>query len=175
MAFNAAMRRAGFFDVSFVVLSSLAIVFALVAYAEDPSGRAGGARNGRALLWFIIPRLVPALILAGMIQVVIPQETVGRYFGQQSGLSAIFIASAAGVITPGGPMVSVPLLVVLSNSGMALGPLVAYLTAWSLLGVQRIIPWETPPTGRRLVAVRTASSLVFPIVAGWLVKIYFHE
>ena len=90
-----------------------------VAYAKDPSLPAVGVRNGLALLWFIIPRLVPALILAGMIQVVIPQETVGRYFGQQSGLSAIFIASAAGVITPGGPMVSVPLLVVLSNSGMA--------------------------------------------------------
>jgi hypothetical protein len=25
------------------------------------------------------------------------------------------------------------------------------------------------------VAVRTASSLVFPIVAGWLVTLYFHE
>jgi hypothetical protein len=25
------------------------------------------------------------------------------------------------------------------------------------------------------VAVRTASSLFFPILAGWLVKIYFHE
>jgi len=138
-------------------------------------GARAAARNGLALLWFIIPRLVPALILAGMIQVVIPQETVGRYFGQQSGLSAIFIASAAGVITPGGPMVSVPLLVVLSNSGMALGPLVAYMTAWSLFGVQRIIAWEAPLMGWRFVAVRTASSLVFPIVAGWLVKIYFHE
>ena len=168
MPYNAAMPRAGFFDVSFVVLSSLAIVFAFVAYAKDPSLPAVGARNGLALLWFIIPRLVPALILAGMIQVVIPQETVGRYFGQQSGLSAIFI-------TPGGPMVSVPLLVVLSNSGMALGPLVAYMTAWSLFGVQRIIAWEAPLMGWRFVAVRTASSLVFPIVAGWLVKIYFHE
>jgi uncharacterized membrane protein YraQ (UPF0718 family) len=175
LAYNAAMLRAGFFDVSFLVLSSLAIVFAFVAYAKDPSLPAVGARNGLALLWFIIPRLVPALILAGMIQVVIPQETVGRYFGQQSGLSAIFIASAAGVITPGGPMVSVPLLVVLSNSGMALGPLVAYMTAWSLFGVQRIIAWEAPLMGWRFVAVRTASSLVFPIVAGWLVKIYFHE
>jgi len=25
------------------------------------------------------------------------------------------------------------------------------------------------------VAVRTASSFVFPILAGWLVKVYFHE
>ena len=175
MPYNAAMPRGGFFDISFLILSSLAVVFAFVAYAKDPSLPALGARNGLALLWFIIPRLVPALILAGMLQVVIPQETVARYFGQQSGLSAIFMASAAGVITPGGPMVSVPLLVVLSNSGMALGPLVAYMTAWSLFGMQRIIAWEAPLMGWRFVAVRTASSLVFPIVAGWLVKIYFHE
>ncbi|HZP39801.1 MAG TPA: permease [Methylomirabilota bacterium] len=169
------MPRGGVFDVSFVILSALALLFAFVAYLRDPSLPALGARNGLALLWFIIPRLVPALILAGMLQVVIPQETVARYFGNQSGLSAIFMASAAGVITPGGPMVSVPLLVVLANSGMALGPLVAYMTAWSLFGMQRIIAWEAPLMGWRFVAVRTASSLVFPILAGWLVKVYFHE
>jgi uncharacterized membrane protein YraQ (UPF0718 family) len=148
LTYTTAMPRGGVFDVSFLVLSSLAILFGFIAYAKDPSLPAVGVRNGLSLLWFIIPRLVPALILAGMIQVVIPQETVGRYFGQQSGLS---------------------------NSGMALGPLVAYMTAWSLFGVQRIIAWEAPLMGWRFVAVRTASSLVFPIVAGWLVKIYFHE
>ncbi|HEY7653673.1 MAG TPA: permease [Methylomirabilota bacterium] len=169
------MPRGGVFDVSFLILSSLAVVFAVVAYLKDPSLPAVGARNGFALLWFIIPRLVPALILAGMLQVVIPQETVARYFGRQSGLSAIFMASVAGVITPGGPMVSVPLLVVLSNSGMALGPLVAYMTAWSLFGMQRIIAWEAPLMGWHFVAVRTVSSLIFPILAGWLVTLYFHE
>jgi len=175
MPYNAAMPRGGVFDVSFLILSSLAVVFAVVAYVKDPSLPMVGARNGLALLWFIIPRLVPALILAGMLQVVIPQETVARYFGRQSGLSAICMASVAGVITPGGPMVSVPLLVVLSNSGMALGPLVAYMTAWSLFGMQRIIAWEAPLMGWHFVAVRTASSLVFPIIAGWLVTLYFHE
>lgn len=119
---------------SFLILSSLAVVFAVVAHVKDPSLPLVGARNGLALLWFIIPRLVPALILAGMLQVVIPQGTVARYFGRQSGFGAICMASLAGVITPGGPMVSVPLLVVLSHSGMALGPLVAYMTAWSLFG-----------------------------------------
>ena len=169
------MPRGGIFDVSFLILSALALLFAFVAYLKDPSLPALGTRNGLALLWFIIPRLVPALILAGMLQVVIPQETVARYFGNQSGLSAIFMASAAGIVTPGGPMVSVPLLVVLSNSGMALGPLVAYMTAWSHFGMQRIIAWEAPLMGWRFVAVRTASSFVFPILAGWLVKVYFHE
>ena len=156
------MPRGGIFDVSFLILSSLALGFAFVAYLKDPSLPALGARNGLALLWFIVPRLVPALILAGMLQVVIPQDTVARYFGSQSGLSAIFMASAAGIVTPGGPMVSVPLLVVLSNSGMALGPLVAYMTAWSLFGMQRIIAWEAPLMGWRFVAVRTCLELRLP-------------
>jgi uncharacterized membrane protein YraQ (UPF0718 family) len=169
------MPRAGVFDVSFLVLSSLAVLFAVVAYLKDPSLPYVGARNGFSLLWFILPRLVPALLLAGMLQVVIPQESVARYFGQRSGMGAIVMASAAGVITPGGPMVSVPLLVVLANSGMALGPLVAYMTAWSLFGMQRIIAWEAPLMGWHFVAVRTVSSLAFPILAGWLVKLYFHE
>jgi uncharacterized membrane protein YraQ (UPF0718 family) len=168
------MARASL-DVSFIVLAVLALVTAVLAYVKDPGLPAIGARNGLALLWFVIPRLVPALILAGMLQVLIPQETVARYFGQQSGLAAICVASVAGVITPGGPMVSVPLLVVLANSGMALGPLVAYMTSWSLFGVQRIIAWEAPLMGWHFVGVRVASSVIFPILAGWLVKLYYHE
>jgi uncharacterized membrane protein YraQ (UPF0718 family) len=168
------MARASL-DVSFVVLAVLALVTAVLAYFKDPGLPAIGVRNGLSLLWFIIPRLVPALILAGMLQVLIPQETVARYFGRQSGLAAICVASVAGVITPGGPMVSVPLLVVLANSGMALGPLVAYMTSWSLFGVQRIIAWEAPLMGWHFVGVRVASSVIFPILAGWLVKLYYHE
>lgn len=168
------MARASL-DVSFVVLAVLALVTAVLAYVKDPGLPAIGARNGLSLLWFIIPRLVPALILAGMLQVLIPQETVARYFGRQSGLTAICVASLAGVITPGGPMVSVPLLVVLANSGMALGPLVAYMTSWSLFGVQRIIAWEAPLMGWHFVGVRVASSVIFPILAGWLVALYYHE
>jgi uncharacterized membrane protein YraQ (UPF0718 family) len=118
---------------------------------------------------------VPALILAGMLQVIIPQETIAQYFGQQSEINAILMASLAGVLTPGGPMVSVPLLVVLANSGMALGPLVAYMTAWSLFGMQRIIAWEAPLMGWRFEFVRILPSLAFPVIAGWLVKLYYHE
>ena len=168
------MLRASF-DVSFFELAGLALVTAGLAYMKDPGLPAIGARNGLSLLWFVIPRLVPALILAGMLQVLIPQDTVARYFGRQAGLPALALASLAGVITPGGPMVSVPVLVVLANSGMALGPLVAYMTSWSLFGVQRIIAWEAPLMGWHFVAVRVVSSFAFPVLAGWLVTLYYNE
>jgi len=44
MPYNAAMPRGGVFDVSFLILSSLAVVFAVVAYLKDPSLPAVGAR-----------------------------------------------------------------------------------------------------------------------------------
>jgi uncharacterized membrane protein YraQ (UPF0718 family) len=64
---------------------------------------------------------------------------------------------------------------VMANSGMALAPLVAYMTSWSLFGIQRIIAWEAPLMGWRFVTVRVLASLAFPILAGWVVKVYFQE
>jgi uncharacterized membrane protein YraQ (UPF0718 family) len=169
------MPRGLSMNLSTLVLIALALVATGVAYWKDPGLPMLGAKNGLSMVWFVLPRLIPALILAGMLQVIIPQETVAQYFGQRSGIGAILMASAAGVLTPGGPMVSVPLLVVLANSGMALGPLVAYMTSWSLFGVQRIIAWEAPLMGWRFVLVRVIPSLAFPVIAGWLVKLYYHE
>ncbi len=162
-------------DLSTIVLALLAVAFAIIAYLKDPSLPVIGARNGLAMLWFILPRLIPALILAGLLQVLVPQETVARYFGRAGGMKAILVASVAGVLTPGGPMISVPLMVVLANSGAGLPSLVAYMTAWSLFGVQRIIAWEAPLLGWKFVAVRVIPSLIFPVVAGWLVATFYSE
>lgn len=162
-------------DPSTIVLCLLAAILAVIAYLKDPGLPWIGARNGFSMLGFILPRLVPALVLAGLLQVVVPQEVVSRYFGREGGFRSILIASAAGVLTPGGPMVSVPFMVALANSGAALGPLVAYMTSWSLFGMQRIIAWEAPLMGWHFVLARVIPSLAFPVVAGWLVAVFYSE
>jgi uncharacterized membrane protein YraQ (UPF0718 family) len=162
-------------EITTIVLAILAIVLAIVAYLKDPGLPWIGARNGLSMLWFVLPRLVPALLLAGMLQVLVPQETVSRYLGREGGFRSILIASAAGVVTPGGPMVTVPFLVALANSGAAVAPLVAYMTSWSLFGMQRIIAWEAPLMGWQFVVVRVIPSLAFPVIAGWLVHVFYKE
>ena len=162
-------------DPSNLILFAIAAILAVVAYVKDPGLPWIGARTGLSLLWFVLPRLVPALILAGLLQVLVPQEVVARFFGRANGFRAILIASFAGILTPGGPMVSMPLMVALSQSGMALPPLVAYMTSWSLFGMQRIIAWEAPLMGWRFVIVRVVPSLAFPVLAGWLVATFYRE
>ncbi len=165
--------RAAPVDATTIVFFTLALFLSVIAYLKDPGLPVIGARNGLSLLWFILPRLIPAVILTGMLQVLVPQELVSRYFGREAGFRGIVIAAVAGVVTPGGPMVSVPLMVALAHSGAGLGALVAYMTSWSLLGLQRIVAWEAPLMGWHFVVVRVVPSLAFPLLAGWLVKVFY--
>ena len=81
-----AMRAA--LDPSMLVLVGLAVVLAIVAYFKDPGLPLVGAQNGLAMLTYILPRMIPALILAGLMQVLVPQEVVSRHFGREGGFRA---------------------------------------------------------------------------------------
>ena len=162
-------------DTSTLILAAVAVVLAILAYLKDPGLPMLGVKNGVSMLALVLPRMVVAIILAGLMQVLVPQDFVSRHFGQGGGMRALVLATLAGVVTPGGPMVTVPFMVVLANSGAALSSLVAYMTAWSLFGLQRIIAWEAPLMGWRFVVARVVPSLAFPVLAGWLVSIFNHE
>jgi len=162
-------------DTSTLILAAVAVMLAILAYLKDPGLPMLGVKNGVSMLAFVIPRMVVAIILAGLMQVLVPQDFVSRHFGQGGGVRALVLATLAGVITPGGPMVTVPFMVALANSGAALSSLVAYMTAWSLFGLQRIIAWEAPLMGWRFVVARVVPSLAFPVLAGWLVSVFNHE
>jgi uncharacterized protein len=162
-------------DTSTIVLAAAAVVLAGIAYLKDPGLPLLGAKNGFSMLGFVLPRMIVALLLAGLMQVLVPQDFVSRHFGQGGGLRALLLATLAGVVTPGGPMVTMPFMVALANSGAALSSLVAYMTAWSLFGLQRIIAWEAPLMGWRFVFARVVPSLAFPVIAGWLVSVLNRE
>jgi uncharacterized protein len=171
MCHNRAMRA----HLSTLVLAIVALVLGVIAYLKDPGLPAIGARNGVSMLAFILPRMVPAILIAGLVQVLIPQETVSRYFGRPSGIAGIGPPGVNTLATEATTMVSAPFMVVLANSSVATAPLVAYMTAWSLFGLQRIIAWEAPLMGWRFVAVRVVPSLAFPVLAGWVVKVFYQE
>ena len=71
--------RSGLTDPSTYVLVAVAILLGVIAYLKDPGLPMLGVKNGLSLLSFVLPRLVPALILAGLMQVLVPQDVVGRY------------------------------------------------------------------------------------------------
>jgi uncharacterized membrane protein YraQ (UPF0718 family) len=103
-----------------------------------------------------------------MVQVLLPQHLVAAYAGAESGLGGLVIGGIAGAFTPGGPFVAFPIVASLWKAGTGIGPLVAFLTAWSLLGFHRILIYEGPIMGWRFVTVRILSAILAPLAVGYL-------
>ncbi|HEV8309082.1 MAG TPA: permease [Methylomirabilota bacterium] len=158
-----------------LIIYALALALTIAAYLRDPGAPLIGLKASMGLLWAILPRLIAALVLTGMLQVLISAEFIERFFGRTAGHRGIFIAFVAGILTPGGPMVSFPIVAVFYQSGAPLSVLVTYVTSWSLFGFQRVIAWELPFMGSRFVLARVLPTLFLPIVAGYLVRLLYRD
>lgn len=113
----------------------------------------------------ILPLLIFAFIVAGMIQILLSPELLSRWIGAKSGIRGILIGSIAGGFAPGGPYVSLPIAVGLLRSGASVGTMVAFITGWSLLAFGRL-PMEVGILGWKFTLIRLLSTFFFPPIAG---------
>ncbi|MGH7844092.1 MAG: permease [Candidatus Binatia bacterium] len=152
---------------TWIMLIGAALIL-LGLYVKAPEKANQGLSAGLMLFLEILPRMILAFIFAGLMQVMAPQGLITNWMGHESGFRGLLIGMVLGTVTPGGPMTHFPIVASLYKSGVGVGPMVSYLTAWSLFGLQRVIMWELPFLGLSVVAVRAASSFLFPILAGWI-------
>ena len=118
-------------------------------------------------------RLPCALLAASFLIQIVPVEMVSNLIGPDSGATGIVIAAAAGGFLPGGPMASFPIAVVFQQGGAGLPQLVALISGWSIFALHRLLAYEAPIMGWRFAALRSASCLLLPILAGLLAEILF--
>lgn len=123
------------------------------------------------LILLIVPIVGGGMMIGGYAQALLPREKVARWLGGESGLRGLLLATAAGTLTPGGPFASFALVAALAKSGADIGACITYLTAWSILGLHRVVQWELPLFGSDLPVLRLAVSLPLPIVAGLLARV----
>lgn len=159
------------FGPSFWGFAALALASGIACYAIlGAEAFAGAVRDDLGRLAATIPRIAVALGIAGLIWVMLPRDRITGLVGSESGVRGLLIAVAAGMVTPGGPSAAFPLLAVLAGSGADRGAMVAYITSWALLGMQRILVWDVPFMGAELSAIRFSVSLPLIIAAGLLAR-----
>lgn len=157
-----------------IIMIIIAAFLSIIAYNRGDRLLIQGLKFSGQTLLSILPLLVSAFIVAGLIQVLIPRELFSAWLGDQAGAKGIFIAAFAGGLTPGGPYVLLPLVAALYRAGMGIGPTVAYLTGWSLWAFGRL-PYEIGLLGPKLTLLRFASTLIFPPIAGFIARLLFHR
>jgi len=164
-------RRRRVLDAQFLLMLVVALLLGALAWHRGGETllRAG---FGEGVDQFVRYGLLIAVsfLAAGFAQVLIPHEWISSALGRDSGMRGIVLASAAGIITPAGPFVSLPIATTFLRGGAEPAAVVTYLTAWSLLAVHRLVAWEMPILGARFALVRYAICAALPILAGLLTR-----
>ena len=153
---------------SWLVIGSLVVLCAVVAWRTGGPQRVGKAlSSGTELFVSVLPNLILGFALAGFLHVLLPQELISGWMGRSSGVKGLLIGSAAGMLTPGGPFTHFPILASFLSKGAAVGPVCAYIAAWALIGLNRLLVWELPILGPQIAFVRFIASVGVPPLIGW--------
>ncbi|GAA6180472.1 hypothetical protein NBRC116594_19100 [Shimia sp. NS0008-38b] len=141
---------------------------------ETNSHRQDALRTVRRMVRSNLPRLVIALITAGLLAELLPANIVQHYLGHTSGLNGLLIACALGMLTPGGGFVSFALAAGALKAGAATPTMIAYLLAWSQFSLTKVIAEELIFLGPRFILTRVAVTFPIPLLIGgiamWLAQ-----
>jgi uncharacterized membrane protein YraQ (UPF0718 family) len=165
-------RRVANMLIPTLVMAFLAVILLIIGYSKGEGQHIDGLKSAMKMTVDVLPLLIFAFIMAGMIQTLLPQELLSKWIGEESGIRGILIGTVAGGITPGGPYVSLPLAAGFLRAGAGIGTMVAFLTAWSLWAVSRL-PMEIGVMGWKFTFVRLACTFFFPPIAGFLAQMFF--
>ena len=155
-----------------IIMAALAAILLIIGYHKGQGQHVTGLKSALNMTVQILPLLIFAFVIAGMVQVLLPQELISKWIGAESGLRGIFIGTVAGALVPGGPYVSLPVAAGLLRTGAGVGTMVAFLTGWSLWAVSRL-PMEVGILGWKFTLIRLASTFFFPPIAGLIAHLFF--
>ncbi|HEY4133910.1 MAG TPA: hypothetical protein VGO34_01730 [Alphaproteobacteria bacterium] len=153
---------------SIIFMGLITLVLVVVAWRHPRRLHVAGFRAALEMTLLNTPRVVLALIGAGFLSQILPQEAIANLLGGESGVRGILIAWLIGGFTPGGPIITFPIIVVLSKAGAGLPALVTFLTSWSVLGFQRVLAFELPMMGRTFVVNRLVAAALLPPISGFI-------
>ena len=157
-----------------IILFFTALLFAIALALGTMAWRRGrplfdkGLADARSQFMHLLPRLLIGILGSGFLAHLLPRDTVLAWFGPNSGWTGTLLATLAGALTPGGPVVGYALGAAALKAGADFAQVIAYVTAWSLLTLNRMLTWEMPSMPMGLIAVRVIVSLPLPFLAAWM-------
>jgi uncharacterized membrane protein YraQ (UPF0718 family) len=155
-------------DASFYILLGLTLVTLVVAYFRDPGLVSRGLQSSGRLFGGVWMELTLGFVLAGLLDVLIPAPVLSRWLGDEHLGQGILIGWGAGLVMPGGPYLVFPVVANLLKSGAAPGPLIALLTAKTLVSPVRMLTYEAPLLGWPMTLARFIPGVLLPPALGWI-------
>lgn len=151
-------------------LFGLLVVLVALALSRGRETFVQGVRLSLDQILHFLPVLVVALFVAGFAEALIPKDLVTTWLSDAAGWRGMVLAWVAGMLTPGGGIIGLPMVAAMYRAGVGLSVLITYATAFFTLPLLRM-PIEVGFYGWRITALRWAVSLAFPFIAGGLTRL----
>jgi uncharacterized membrane protein YraQ (UPF0718 family) len=162
-------------DAGFFVLLGMVVVAVAVGLARDAALPLQGLLASGRLLKNVWVELCFGFVLAGLLEVLIPQPLLSKWLGPGQAGQGILTGWAAGLLIPGGPYVVFPIAANLYRNGAAAGPLITLISAKMLVSPVRTLTYEAPLLGWPLTLARLLPALLLPpllgVVGHWLFEV----
>ncbi|MCA9714143.1 MAG: permease, partial [Myxococcales bacterium] len=153
-----------------IVLAVLvAALYGALVYRGQGEALVALRASGKLGLSFV-PVLALAILLMGAVEALLPGEVIERWLSDAAGWRGILIGWVAGILTPAGSLIGLPLAGGLYKAGVSPAVLVTFLTSLATLSLVKL-PIEIGLLGLRLALVRFAACLVLPLAAGGVTRL----
>ena len=148
-----------------VVMILLATALLIFVHYRQPDHLLPSLKNGGILLLQILPILIAAFVVVGLIPAILPKNAILMWVGEGTGMKGILIGSAAGGLMTGPPYAIFPIIAGIYKQGAGIGPMVAFLTSWSTWQLARL-PLVIALFGPKFTIVWVVSIIIFIPIAG---------
>lgn len=155
------------FDTGFAILAASALVAgALVVVLKGWDRAAEIAIEELGFMAMLVPKIAAGMFIAAVLPLLLPRQKVAVWIGRESGLRGLLLAAFAGAAIPGGPAMTFPLAASFGLVGADIGAIMAFVSSWALLSLNRTLIWEFSFLPVDLVWWRVLLCLPFPILIG---------
>ena len=154
-----------------IILTSVTGAALLLSFIFDREKTLVGLRKGLTMFAGILPSLLNILVIVSVMLSVIPEETIVRLLGRNSGPVGVSIAALVGSVSLIPGFIAFPLASILIKSGVSYQVTAVFITTLLMVGIITL-PLEAKYFGMKTAIIRNLLSLIGAIIIGLLIGVF---
>jgi uncharacterized membrane protein YraQ (UPF0718 family) len=142
-----------------IIINATALIMLVFIMRRDKTRAVKALKTALKMGISLLPMLLIIIISIGMLFAFVPEETLQRFLGEQSGIFGVLATAAAGAILHIPALLAFPLSASLLEKGASLAVVAAFITTLTMVGFVTL-PLEIKELGARFALWRNGLSLV---------------
>jgi len=150
------------------IFTALCLIASLIANRQKTWT---GIKKGLAMFLKLVPALISVLALVSIVLFLLPEKTLVKFMGEESGITGWGIAALFGSVALIPGFIAYPLCGILINSGVAYSVIAVFITTLMMTGFLTL-PVEAKFFGWRVSIIRNLVSLSAALVIGLIMGFF---